>query len=106
MSTPEPRFRVTAPDFKQSCDRWIDALEVAKARIPSCKGWFQEVRIFDQGELVWVCDRWHSHPQFIGPGTYKRLALLFLQETEPDADPSPREPDQPQNEQPSLHLSD
>lgn len=75
------RFRVIAPDVDQSFERWIDALELAKSLIPKCKGLFQEVRIFDHKELVWVSDRFHRYPQFIGPGTYKRLALLLIQET-------------------------
>lgn len=73
-------FKVTAPQFEQEFERWIDALEQAKALIPTCKGIFQEVRIIEEGELVWVKDRFHRHPQFLGLGTYKRLALRFLQE--------------------------
>jgi hypothetical protein len=75
------RFQVTAPDkTNRAFDRWIDALAAAKALIPTCKGLFQEVRILEQGQLVWVYDRFHRHPQFVGPGTYYRLGRLFLEE--------------------------
>jgi hypothetical protein len=74
------RFQVTAPNFSQDFDRWIDALETGKSLMPTCKGLFQEVRIFEAGELIWLYDRFHRYPQFIGPGTYNRLARLFLEE--------------------------
>jgi hypothetical protein len=74
------RFLVTAPNFSQDFDRWIDALEMGKSLMPTCKGLFQEVRIFEAGELIWLYDRFHRYPQFIGPGTYNRLARLFLLE--------------------------
>jgi hypothetical protein len=79
------RFLVTAPDITQSFERWVDALAAAKALIPACKGLFQEVRILEQGQLVWVYDRFHRHPQFVGPGTYYRLGRLFLEEAAADA---------------------
>jgi hypothetical protein len=74
------RFQVTAPNFSQDFDRWIDALEMGKSLMPTCKGLFQEVRIFEAGELIWLYDRFHRYPQFIDPGTYNRLARLFLLE--------------------------
>jgi hypothetical protein len=73
-------FRVITRDFSQEFDRWIDALDVAKSLIPQCK-WFQEVRILENGEMVWVYTRSHKYPQFIGAGTYDRLARRFLLET-------------------------
>ncbi len=73
-------FKVTAPEFEQEFDRWTDALEQAKALVPNYKGIFQEVRILEDDELIWVKDRFHRYPQFMGPGTYNRLARLFLQE--------------------------
>lgn len=73
-------FKVTAPKFEQEFDRWTDALEQAKALVPDCKGIFQEVRILEEGELIWVKDRFHRYPQFLGAGTYKRLARQFLKE--------------------------
>lgn len=83
-------FKVTAPKFEQEFERWTDALEQAKALVPDCKGIFQEVRILEDGELVWVKDRFHRYPQFMGPGTYNRLAKLFLQE---DMEAEQGEPD-------------
>ncbi|MGB7412891.1 MAG: hypothetical protein WA902_01670 [Thermosynechococcaceae cyanobacterium] len=83
-------FKVTAPQFEQEFERWTDALEQAKALVPDCKGMFQEVRIIEDGELIWVKDRFHRYPQFLGPGTYRRLAMLFLQE---NAEPEPDESD-------------
>lgn len=81
------RFLVIAPDqTSQSFERWIDALAAAKALIPTCKGLFKEVRILEEGQLVWVYDRFHRHPQFFGPGTYYRLGRLFLEETAAEAE--------------------
>jgi hypothetical protein len=87
------RFQVTAPNFDQSFDRWIDALETGKSLIPTCKGLFQEVRIFEAGELIWLYDRFHRHPQFIGAGTYNRLARLFLEEAGAELAPDPEPPE-------------
>lgn len=78
-------FRVIATMGQdQQFERWIDALEAAKALIPDCRGWTQEIRILDAGELVWSYTRSHKYPQFIGPGTYNRLARRFLQEAAED----------------------
>jgi hypothetical protein len=74
-------FHVVAPNFEQTCDRWIDALELAKSKIPTCKGIFQQVKILENGKLVWLYDRFHRHPQFYGAGTYNRLARRFLEES-------------------------
>ena len=65
-------------------ERWIDGLEAAKALMPDCRGWTQEVRILEDGEIVWSYTRSHKYPQFIGPGTYNRLARRFLQEAAED----------------------
>jgi hypothetical protein len=73
-------FRVITRDFSQEFDRWIDALDAAKSLIPQCK-WFQEIRILENGEMVWVYTRSHKYPQFIGAGTYDRLARRFLLES-------------------------
>lgn len=73
-------FTVVTRNFSQAFDRWIDALEAAKSLIPQCK-WFQDIRIFEQKELVWVYSRSHKYPQFVGAGTYDRLAKRFLLET-------------------------
>ncbi len=85
-------FTVTAPNFEQAFERWTDALEQAKALVPTCKGIFQEVRILEDEELVWVQDRFHRYPQFMGPGTYNRLARQFMLETlEAEAESDPAE---------------
>ncbi len=76
-------FKVIAPKFSQEFDRWIDALAHAKALMPKCK-WFDEVRILEKGEVVWLYTRWHKYPQFIGAGVYDRLARRFVLETTTD----------------------
>lgn len=73
-------FRVVTRGFCQEFTRWTDALNTAKALQPKCKSLLQDIRIFDGNNLIWVYDRLHIHPQFIGPGTYRRLAIIFLQE--------------------------
>jgi hypothetical protein len=73
-------FKVVSPGFSQEFDRWVDALEIAKSLMPQCK-WMQDVRIFEDRSLVWVYSRSHKYPQFVGPGTYDRLAKRFLWET-------------------------
>lgn len=74
-------FKVFTPGFTQEFERWTDALNAAKALIPSCKSWLEDIRIFEQEELVWIYSRSHKFPQYIGAGTYNRLAMRFLQET-------------------------
>jgi hypothetical protein len=86
-------FRVSAHNFEQDFERWVDALEMAKSLIPSCKGLFQQVKILEDGKLIWAYDRFHRYPQFFGAGTYKRLAHRFLRETvEDDAESTQIEP--------------
>jgi hypothetical protein len=78
-------FRVIATMGQdQQFERWIDALEAAKALMPDCRGWTQEIRILDEGAIIWSYTRSHKYPQFIGPGTYNRLARQFLQEAAED----------------------
>ncbi|WP_404788759.1 hypothetical protein [Altericista sp. CCNU0014] len=77
-------FKVSAQNFEQSFERWIDALEMAKSLIPSCKGLFGQVKVLEDGKLVWAYDRFHRYPQFFGAGTYKRLARRFVLETMED----------------------
>ena len=74
-------FKVVAPNVEQDYERWIDALEMAKSLIPSCKGLFQQVKILEEGKLIWAYDRFHRYPQFFGAGTYQRLARRFVLET-------------------------
>ncbi|CAA9569834.1 hypothetical protein AVDCRST_MAG81-1493 [uncultured Synechococcales cyanobacterium] len=80
-------FRVATQGFTQQFTRWTDALNAAKALRPKCKGLLQDIRIFDGENLVWVYDRLHMHPQYIGPGTYRRLAILFLREAMEEESP-------------------
>lgn len=73
-------FRVITPTVSQEFVRWTDALNAAKALIPECKSWLADIRIFYGEELIWVYSKSHKFPQYIGPGTYNRLAKLFLLE--------------------------
>lgn len=74
-------FKVVTRDGFQEFNRWIDALETAKSLIPRCKSWLEDIRIFEDEALVWVYSKSHKFPQYIGPGTYNRLAQRFLEET-------------------------
>jgi hypothetical protein len=73
-------FRVVTPKFDQQYTRWTDALNQAKSLIPNCKSLWEDIRIFDGEELIWVYSRSHKYPQYIGASTYNRLARLFLSE--------------------------
>lgn len=73
-------FRVVAPGSVQEFERWTDALNAAKALIPKCKSWAEDIRIFLCDELIWLYSREHKYPKYIGPGMYNKLARLFLQE--------------------------
>jgi hypothetical protein len=73
-------FKVRGREFFQEFERWTDALNTAKSLRPKCKSVFEDIRIYDGEELIWVYSRDYPYPQYIGPGTYKRLANLFLQE--------------------------
>ena len=73
-------FKVMTPGFSQEFERWTDALNTAKSLQPQCKSLFKDIRILDGEDLVWVYSRSHTYPQYVGPGTYRRLAFLFIQE--------------------------
>lgn len=73
-------FRVITRGFSQEFERWTDALNTAKSLQPQCKSLLQDIRIFDNEDLVWVYSRSHKYPQYVGPGTYDRLAILFVYE--------------------------
>jgi hypothetical protein len=73
-------FKVIAKGFSQEFELWTEALAMAKTRMPQCQ-WFDEVRILDKQDLVWIYSKSHKYPQFIGPGTYDRLAKRFVLET-------------------------
>jgi hypothetical protein len=73
-------FRVVTKNFNQEFSRWTDALEQAKSLQSQCKSLFNEIRIYDKEELVWVYSLSHTFPQYIGAGTYNRLARRFIYE--------------------------
>lgn len=73
-------FKVVTPGFSQEFERWTDALNTANSLIPQCKGWGQDIRIFLCNELIWIYSKSHKYPQYIGAGSYNRLARLFIQE--------------------------
>ena len=73
-------FRVVTKDVDQEFERWTDALNTAKALIPECKRWTQDIRIFLCDELVWLYCKEYKYPKYIGAGIYDRLAQLFIQE--------------------------
>lgn len=71
-------FKVTTRNYSEEFERWTDALEAANALKPKCKSWLQDIRVFDGDDLVWIYSRLHRYPQYIGAGTYDRLARLFI----------------------------
>ncbi|MGL5872559.1 MAG: hypothetical protein ACRC2R_09355, partial [Xenococcaceae cyanobacterium] len=73
-------FKVVTRNFSQEFERWTDALNMANSLKPKCKSLFDDVRILVGEELIWVYSRSHTYPQYIGAGTYKRLAMLFIEE--------------------------
>lgn len=73
-------FRVATRGTSQEFERWTDALEAGKALIPQCKSLLQDIRIFDEDQLVWIYSRSHTFPQFVGAGNYNRLARMFIAE--------------------------
>ena len=73
-------FRVVTGGFSQEFKRWTDAVHTANSLKPKCRSWLEDIRVFDGENLVWVYSLSHTYPQYIGPGTYRRLAILFLQE--------------------------
>lgn len=75
-------FKVVTPGFEQEFERWTEALEKANALRPSLKSWFKDIRILEDGRPVWVYGRGRSHPEYLGPGTYDRLARLFIAEAQ------------------------
>ncbi|MDJ0682383.1 MAG: hypothetical protein QNJ18_21290 [Xenococcaceae cyanobacterium MO_167.B52] len=73
-------FRVFAKNCDRNFDKWTDALYHAKSLIPQCKSLFEDIRIFYREDLIWIYSRSHKYPQYIGAGTYDRLARLFILE--------------------------
>ncbi|MBE9077223.1 dihydropteroate synthase [Romeria aff. gracilis LEGE 07310] len=79
------KFKVKAPGFEQTYERWTDALAAANGLKPELKSWFKDIRIFAGEDLIWVYSKLRSHPEYIGPGTYNRLARLFIAEAQDEA---------------------
>ena len=73
-------FRVVFKDFDQSFDRWTDALDAGNQLKPQCRSLLQDIRISENGKVIWVYSRSHVHPMYMGHGTYDRLVKLFVQE--------------------------
>ncbi|MCL6435055.1 MAG: hypothetical protein K6T90_12725 [Leptolyngbyaceae cyanobacterium HOT.MB2.61] len=73
-------FKVVALGFSQEFERWTDALNTAKSLMPQCKSLTQDIRVYLCDELIWLYSREYKYPQYIGAGTYNRLARLFTQE--------------------------
>ncbi|MEM6450541.1 MAG: dihydropteroate synthase [Cyanobacteria bacterium P01_D01_bin.105] len=73
-------FKIVTPGFEQEFERWTDALETANSMRPQLKSWFKDIRILENGKPVWVYGRGRKHPEYLGPGTYDRLARLFMEE--------------------------
>jgi dihydropteroate synthase len=79
-------FTVVTKNFKESFERWVDALETANRLRPKLKSWFVDIRIFDGDDLVWMYSKLRAFPEYIGPGTYDRLARQFVLESQAQAD--------------------
>ena len=86
-------FKVIAKDFSQTFVRWTDAVHMANSLKPKLKGWLSDIRILEGEEVVWVYSKSHTHPMYLGPGTYERLAKLFMQEAMAEA--AANQPQQP-----------
>jgi hypothetical protein len=103
-------FKVVTPGYSEAFERWTDALNAANALKPKCKSWFQDIRILDGESLVWVYSRLHRYPQYIGAGTYDRLARLFIFEAMLEAELAaehlvkPAEDSEPAEQQLELNL--
>ena len=73
-------FKVKTPGFEQDFEQWTEALAKANSLRPALKSWFKDIRILENGNPVWVYGRLRAHPEYLGPGTYNRLAALFVEE--------------------------
>ncbi len=87
-------FKVVTPGFEQTFERWTDALDKANSMRSSLKSWFKDIRILEgtlaagqtpKWRAVWTYGRGRSHPEYLGPGTYDRLARLFIEEAQTTA---------------------
>ncbi|MEL7332624.1 MAG: dihydropteroate synthase [Cyanobacteria bacterium J06560_2] len=75
-------FKIVTPGYEEEFERWTEALEKANSMKSSLKSWFKDIRILEDGRPVWVYGRGRSHPEYLGPGTYDRLARLFITEAQ------------------------
>ena len=79
-------FKIVTPGYEEVFERWTDALAVANSMKSSLKSWFKDIRILEENPSgwrpVWVFGRGRSHPEYLGPGTYDRLARLFIAEAQ------------------------
>ena len=79
-------FKIVTPGYEEEFERWTDALDVANSMKASLKSWFKDIRILEEEggrwTPVWVFGRGRSHPEYLGPGTYDRLARLFITEAQ------------------------
>ena len=78
-------FKIVTPGYEEEFERWTDALEKANSMKSALKSWFKDIRILEDGKPVWVFGRGRSHPEYLGPGTYDRLARLFITEAQAEA---------------------
>ncbi len=82
-------FKIVTPGYEEVFERWTDALEIANSMKSSLKSWFKDIRILESDSAgwrpVWVFGRGRSHPEYLGPGTYDRLARLFIAEAQAEA---------------------
>jgi hypothetical protein len=73
-------FRVVFKDFDQTFERWTDAVDAGNQLKPKCRSLLQDIRIYENEQVIWVYSRSHVHPMYIGHGTYDRLVKLFVAE--------------------------
>jgi hypothetical protein len=73
-------FRVVFKDFDQTFERWTDAVDAGNQLKPKCRSLLQDIRIYENEQVIWVYSRSHVHPMYIGLGTYDRLVKLFVAE--------------------------
>ncbi len=76
-------FRVVFREYDREFERWTDALDAGNSLKSKCKSLLQDIRIFENGELIWIYSRSHTYPQYLGAGVYDRLARQFLLENAP-----------------------
>ncbi|MGD1866918.1 MAG: dihydropteroate synthase [Phormidesmis sp.] len=82
-------FKIVTPGYEEVFERWTDALEVANSMKSSLKSWFKDIRILEETGTgwtpIWTFGRGRSHPEYLGPGTYDRLARLFIEEAQTES---------------------